>query len=160
MLTKLLPSHRRLIQEKRNSPHQEGGREEHARGRGFLGAPGPGAGCLCQHSARGAEPFVLPDGSAVGERTCGASPQWASAVPRVWLPSGLVLYFTPIHQVLCFPGDLCPHFMFIGTRAASESTEQAPGKDELCALSFSMLQDALPMKPRSRKPGFVNKTQE
>lgn len=32
--------------------------------------------------------------------------------------SDLLLYFTPIHQVLCFPGDLCPHFMFCRNKKA------------------------------------------
>lgn len=61
----------------------------------------------------------------------------------------------------CVSLMVCVHLScFVGTRAASESTEQAPEKDELCVLSFSMLQDAPPMKPRIRKPGFVNMTQK
>lgn len=62
--------------------------------------------------------------------------------------SDLVLSLPSIR--FCVSLVVCVHLSrFVGTRAASESTEQVPGK-ELCALSFCMLQDAPPVKPRSR----------
>lgn len=95
-LTKLLPSHKRLIQEKRHKPHQGWRPRGRCPGQRLPGPPRTRSWVPtpARSPEKGQEEQAPPHcrvEGAVAERTCGVSLRWESSVPGVWLPAGLVL---------------------------------------------------------------------